>query len=105
MILNGSAQLNFNLMSEGGRERAEPLLAFVFGKVHPIWTPRCSNVSSKGLSYAIRRIWLKTLSRSQTHFGLPNVIYIKLLELVREPLGWGRKQKNMGDCSRANLRM
>ena len=50
----------------------------VFGKVHPIWTPRCSNVSSKGLSYAIRRIWLKTLSRSQTHFGLPNVIYIKL---------------------------
>ena len=86
--------------------RAGPLLAFVFGKVHPIWTPRCSNVSSKGLSYAIRRIWINTLSRSQTHFGLPNVIYIKPLELVTErATDWGRKQKNMGDCSRANLRM
>ena len=33
---------------EGEARESEPLPGFVFGKIHPIWTPWGSNVSSKG---------------------------------------------------------
>ena len=87
MILNGSAlpssavcvlhtsKLQFD--ERGGRD---PYWLLYLVRFTQYGLPVAQMCQVKGLSYAIRRIWLKTLSRSQTHFGLPNVIYIKLLE-------------------------
>ena len=70
MILNGT-QLQFD---EGNPHWLSYL------EVSSIWTPYGSNVSSQSrLSYAIKEDLDKDSYRlcSQTHLGLPNVIYIR----------------------------